>query len=185
VYERIWVVVEAVNTFDEFSIEYPASEIAQLKIADKFEKVSKEKFNNCAGAIDGILIWILKPSKEDVNDAGCGRRIFFVVVRGNLGLTRQFPTSVVDIWIHQLDYRVHLWTAMRLREVIFMRGWRAGYKRMGLFCMVILPTLIRDTWQHPFQTFHQVARTAIIFFSLSCASVSSAPIDNWSAGGEF
>ena len=23
-YERIWAVVEAVNTFDEFSIEYPA-----------------------------------------------------------------------------------------------------------------------------------------------------------------
>ncbi len=77
VYESIWVVIEAVNTFDEFSIEYPASERAQLKIADKFEKVSKVKFNNCAGAIDDILIWILKPSKEDANDPGCGRRNFF------------------------------------------------------------------------------------------------------------
>ena len=71
-YESIWAVVKAVNTFDEFSIEYPASEIAQLKIADKFEKVSKVKFNNCAGAIEYILIWILKSSEEDVNDAGCG-----------------------------------------------------------------------------------------------------------------
>ncbi len=57
-YESIWAVVEALNTFDEFSIEYSASEIAQLKIADKFEKVSKVKFNNCACAIDSILIWI-------------------------------------------------------------------------------------------------------------------------------
>ncbi len=63
VYGSVWAVVEAVNTFDEFSIEYPASEIAQLKIADKFEKVNKVKFNNCAGAIGGILIWILKPSR--------------------------------------------------------------------------------------------------------------------------
>ncbi len=109
-----------------------------------------------------------------------------MVVRGNLGLTaRQFPTSVVDFWIYRLDYQVHLRTALRLREVIFTRGWRAAYERMGLFCMVTMPTLIRDTWQHPFRMFRQVARMTIIFFSLSCASVLSAPLDNWSAGGEF
>ena len=82
-FESIWGVVEAVNSWDEFSIEYPASETAQLKIACKFENVSEVKFNNCAGAIDGILIWILKPSKEDANETGCEQRIFFVVVRGN------------------------------------------------------------------------------------------------------
>jgi len=60
VYESIWTVIEAVNSCDEFSIEYPASETAQLKIAHEFENVSEVKFNNCAGAIDGILIWILK-----------------------------------------------------------------------------------------------------------------------------
>ncbi len=76
VYESIWAVIKAVNTFDEFGIEYPASEIAQLKIAEEFEKVREVKFNNCADAIDGILIWTLKPSEEDANDAGCGRRIF-------------------------------------------------------------------------------------------------------------
>ena len=100
---------------------------------------------------------------------------FFVVVRGNLGLTaRQFLTSMVDFWIYRLDYRVHLWTALCLREVIFKRGWRVGYQRMGLFCLVTMPTLIRDTWQHPFRTFRQVARMTIIIFSHSCTSVSSA-----------
>ncbi len=78
-YESIWAVVKAMNTFDEFSIEYPASETAQLKIADKFEKVSEVKFNNCAGAINGILIWTFKPSKDYVNEAGCGRtKCFFM-----------------------------------------------------------------------------------------------------------
>ncbi len=53
---------------------------------------------------------------------------FFVVVRGNSGLTAwQFPTSVVDFWIYRLDYWVHLWTALRLREVIFTRDRRVGY----------------------------------------------------------
>ena len=33
--------------------------------------------------------------------------------------------------------------------------------------------------------FCQVARMSIICFSLSCASVPSAPLDNRSAGGEF
>jgi hypothetical protein len=32
-YEGIWTDVEAVNSCDEFSIEYPAYETAQLKIA--------------------------------------------------------------------------------------------------------------------------------------------------------
>ena len=53
---------------------------------------------------------------------------FFVVVRGNSVLTaRQFLMSVVEFWIYRLDYRVHLWTALRLREVIFTRDWRAVY----------------------------------------------------------
>ena len=68
----IWAVAEAVNSRDEFSIEYPASETAQLKVAHKFENASKVKFSNCAGAMDGILTWILKPSEEDANEAGCG-----------------------------------------------------------------------------------------------------------------
>jgi len=57
-----------------------------------------------------------------------GKGNSFVDVRGNLGLTaRQFPTSVVEFWIYRLDYRVHLRTALRLREVIFTRDWRAVY----------------------------------------------------------
>jgi hypothetical protein len=74
-----------VNSYDEFIIKYPASETAQLKIACEFQNVSEVQFSNCASAIDGILIWILKPLEEDANNAGCGQRIFFVVTRENLG----------------------------------------------------------------------------------------------------
>ncbi len=38
--------------------------------------MSEVKFSNCADAIDGISIWILKPLEEDAATAGCGRRKF-------------------------------------------------------------------------------------------------------------
>jgi hypothetical protein len=63
--ESVRAVVEAENNLDEFIIEYPDSEEVQLEIARKFQSVSEINFRNCAGAIDGILIWILKPLKED------------------------------------------------------------------------------------------------------------------------
>ena len=63
--ESVWAVVEAENNLDEFIIEYPDSEEVQLEIARKFQSVSEINFRNCVGAIDGILIWILKPLKED------------------------------------------------------------------------------------------------------------------------
>jgi hypothetical protein len=104
-YESIWAVVEAVNSCDEFSIEYPASETAQLKIAHEFENVSEVKFSNCGGAIDGILIWILKPSEEDANDAGCGRRNFFCGRKGKFGLNCQ---AVSDVRGRFLDISIGL-----------------------------------------------------------------------------
>jgi hypothetical protein len=88
--ESIWAVVKAVNSHDEFSIEYPASETAQLKIAYKFENLSEVKFNNCAGAIDDILIWILKPSEEDANEDGCllnRIRVSVDIATGPIGAT--------------------------------------------------------------------------------------------------
>ncbi len=88
------------NSCDEFSIEYPASETAQLKIAHEFENVSKVKFNNCAGAIDGILIWIIKPSEEIANDAGCGQRKFFCGRKGNIGLNCQAVSDVHGIFLN-------------------------------------------------------------------------------------
>ena len=59
--ESVWAVVEAVNNLDVFIIEYPDSEDVQLEIARKFQSVSEVNFSNCAGVIDGIIIWILKP----------------------------------------------------------------------------------------------------------------------------
>jgi hypothetical protein len=105
VLESIWVVVEAVNSYDEFVIEYPASETAQLKIAREFQNVSEVQFSNCAGAIDGILIWIIKPLEEDAINAGCGRRKFFCGRKGKFGLNCQ---AVSDVRGRILDLSIGL-----------------------------------------------------------------------------
>jgi hypothetical protein len=88
------VVVEAVHSLDEFIIEYPDSEKVQLKLACKFQSVSEVEFSNCAGVIDGILIWILKPLEEDVATAGCGRWKFFCCCKGKFGLNCQAVSDV-------------------------------------------------------------------------------------------
>jgi hypothetical protein len=48
----------------EFYIEYPKSLIEQKAIAKGFEEKSDIGFSNCAGCIDGILIWTHKPSEK-------------------------------------------------------------------------------------------------------------------------
>ena len=48
--------------------------------------------------------------------------------KGKFGLNCQAVSDVRGrFWIYRLDYQVHLRTALGLREVIFMKGWRAGY----------------------------------------------------------
>ncbi len=93
------------NSLDEFIIEYPDLEEAQLKLACKFQSVSEVKFSYSAGAIDGILIWILKPLEEDAAAAGCVRRKLFCGCKGKFGLNCQ-AVSDVRGWI--LDFLIGL-----------------------------------------------------------------------------
>ena len=56
-FESVWYVADAVNkTFD---IKYPRNHEEQKKIGADFKAVSVFDFDVCAGAINGILIWIL------------------------------------------------------------------------------------------------------------------------------
>jgi hypothetical protein len=66
-----WYVVDAINRHPLFAITYPEDHDKQLSIAKGFANVSTADFRCCAGAIDGILIWIHKPSPKDCDDAGC------------------------------------------------------------------------------------------------------------------
>jgi hypothetical protein len=65
-----WHVVDAINSHPNFKIEYPKDHEDQRQIALGFQNISSAGFKCCAGAIDGILIWIHKPSKKDCMDVG-------------------------------------------------------------------------------------------------------------------
>ncbi len=54
-----------------------------MKIARKFQSVSEEI------VMDGISIWILKPSEEDAANAGCGGKKYFFDGKGKFGLNCQ------------------------------------------------------------------------------------------------
>ena len=60
IFESVWIIVEAVNALPVTKIEYPSDVKLQRQIAKGFCDVSKVKFDCCAGAIDGILIWTHK-----------------------------------------------------------------------------------------------------------------------------
>ncbi len=67
--------------------------------------MSEAKFSNCAGAIDDILIWMLKPLEEDAAAAGCGRQKFFCGHKGKFGLNCQ---AVSDVRGRILDFSIGL-----------------------------------------------------------------------------
>jgi hypothetical protein len=72
----IWVVVEAVN-------KVPSLE----QIAKEFKEKSMAGFDNCAGCIDVILIWIHKPDRHILQSTKCGQSKFFCGIK--IGLNMQ------------------------------------------------------------------------------------------------
>ena len=94
VFESIWMIVEAVNELAEMKIEYPSDVECQKKIAKGFCEASKVKFDCCAGAIDGVLIWMHKPSLKEANAAGVGQKKFLCGRKNKFGLNCQ---AVCDV----------------------------------------------------------------------------------------
>lgn len=98
-----WYVVEAVNGHPSFNIEYPEDHEKQKAIARGFQEASAAGFNSCAGAIDGVLIWIHKPSRKDCLDAGCDEGKFHCARKHKFGLNCQ---AVCDVRGRILDISV-------------------------------------------------------------------------------
>jgi hypothetical protein len=74
VMSSVWIAVEAINNCPQFKIAYPDSLEEQRKIAAGFEAASVPGIRDCAGAIDGILIWMLKPSLKEAQKAGVDQK---------------------------------------------------------------------------------------------------------------
>ena len=77
VFKCIWLVVDAVNMTVELDIKFPSNHARQQKIAREFHAKSHANFPNCIGCIDGILIWIHKPDKEQCDLCQIGPENFY------------------------------------------------------------------------------------------------------------
>jgi hypothetical protein len=89
VFRSVWSVVEAINSLEEFHISYPADHQQQRKIAAEFCAASGVNFDNCVGAIDGLLIWITKPSEKDSRQSGVSQKKLLCARKGKFGLNMQ------------------------------------------------------------------------------------------------
>jgi hypothetical protein len=89
VLKSMWIVVAAVNDCPQFHISYPSSLEEQQRTAAEFEAASTSKFRNCAGAIDGILIWMQKPSLDEAKSVGVDQKKFLCGCKHKFGLNCQ------------------------------------------------------------------------------------------------
>ena len=86
VYERVWLVVDAINRTKELDIKYATSHEAQKAVAKEFKGRSSV---GCAGCVDGILVWIHKPSTTELEKLGIGGKKFFCGRKKKFGLNMQ------------------------------------------------------------------------------------------------
>lgn len=89
VFNSIWLVVDAVNSCNELAFQYPTSHDAQRAIAKGFQQISTPGFDNCAGCIDGMLVWTEKPPDKVAEYAGCPPKKFFCGRKHKFGLNFQ------------------------------------------------------------------------------------------------
>jgi hypothetical protein len=89
-----WYVVDAVNSHPNFKIAYPEEHDKQQSIAEGFRQVSGANFSCCAGAIDGILIWVHRPRERDCVQSGCSAGKFFCGRKKKFGLNCQAVSNV-------------------------------------------------------------------------------------------
>jgi hypothetical protein len=88
VFNSVWGVVDVINKKPELKITFPDKQ-EQLKIAEGFESMSGAGFDRVIGAIDGILIWIIKPNKSECEKVKCGLKSFFCGRKDKFGLNMQ------------------------------------------------------------------------------------------------
>ena len=97
------VVIDAINSGEDFDIVFPESEEEQQKLADGFMMKSRAGFQNCVGAIDGILVWTDKPSISDLASLRFGSAWFYCGHKSKHGLNMQAVCDVngrfLDIFI--------------------------------------------------------------------------------------
>ncbi len=101
--DSVWHAVEAVNNHSNFAIAYPSSVEEQEQTVAGFKAAIAVGFNICVGAIDGILIWVQKPSLKEAQKVGIGQKKNLCGRKHKFGLNCQ---AVADVNARILDISV-------------------------------------------------------------------------------
>ena len=70
-----------------FAMKYPSCHSKQRRIADGFKRSSRASWGVCAGAVDGILIWIEKPFENQPALKSLGQAKFYCGCKNKYGLS--------------------------------------------------------------------------------------------------
>jgi hypothetical protein len=84
--------VDAVNKCPELAIGNPACHQQQRELALMFQVKSAAGIDCCAGAVDGMLLWIEKPTAAECATAECTAKKFFCGRKHKFGLNMQEGT---------------------------------------------------------------------------------------------
>ena len=134
----LWDVIDAIHRSPKLNISFPECKKEQEKIAEGFKCKSDIDIDCCVGAIDGILIWINKPSSSDEKVIKFGGGKFFCGRKKKFGLNMQGVCdsrgSFLDVYIQfpgsALDFCV--FDESDLKKKLEKKGFlRAGYCLCG------------------------------------------------------
>ena len=89
IYRSLWYIVDIINDTSTIGIKFPDTLVEQEKIAEGFKKKSWVGFDNCVGCIDGMLVWIDKPTKNSLMETKVGPKKFFCGRKKKFGLNLQ------------------------------------------------------------------------------------------------
>ena len=81
--------VHATNKCSILEFQFPSTLAECQTISTEFSSRSKAGFTNCIGCIDGLLIWLEKPLKEQCNEVGVDSGKFLCRQKGKFGLNLQ------------------------------------------------------------------------------------------------
>jgi DDE superfamily endonuclease len=89
VFVSVWQVVDAVNRCPALDISFPECHDEQRKMALAFQEKSEVGIDCCVAAIDGLLLWIEKPSSRDCRVSTVGAKKFFCGRKHKFGMNFQ------------------------------------------------------------------------------------------------
>jgi hypothetical protein len=120
VFHSVWGLVDVINNCLHFDTKFPDLN-GQLILANGFRQKSGASFDEVIGTIDGILIWTLKPSKQECKDTVCGEKSFLCHRKDKFGLNMQAicDDKLCFMWI---DISWRAWMYCRLNGLDHFRS---------------------------------------------------------------